>query len=143
MVRKRLWAPGRKAALANVREGRNGPLHVWLGRTSRPDLTLGRTTAQTDLTPHLEHRTILRRKRMSMSSKLEPIMKVEVVTPDVYVADVIVDLKGRLGEVERTDQRDNAQVIHALVPQANMVGYVLALRSITQGQANCTIQYDH
>jgi elongation factor G len=80
---------------------------------------------------------------MSMSSKLEPIMKVEVVTPDVYVADVIVDLKGRLGEVERTDQRDNAQVIHALVPQANMVGYVLALRSITQGQANCTIQYDH
>jgi len=80
---------------------------------------------------------------MSVSSKLEPIMKVEVVTPEDCVADVIGDLKGRLGDVQRTDQRDNAQVIHALVPQANMVGYVLTLRSITQGRASCYIQYDH
>ena len=80
---------------------------------------------------------------MSASSKLDPIMKVEVVTPEDYVADVIVDLKGRLGEVQRSDQRDNAQVIHALVPQANLFGYVLTLRSITQGRASCTIQFDH
>jgi elongation factor G len=79
---------------------------------------------------------------MSVSSELDPIMKVEVVTPDDYVADIVVDLKGRLGKVQRTDKRDDVQVIHALVPKANMLGYVSTLRSITQGQASCTIQYD-
>ena len=79
---------------------------------------------------------------MSVSSKPEPIMKVEVVTPDDYVADVIGDLKSRHGNVQRTDQRDNAQVIHALVPLANMSGYVATLRSMTQGRASFTMQYD-
>ena len=79
---------------------------------------------------------------MSVSSKLEPIMKVEVVTPEDYVADVIGDLKGRLGEVQRTDQRDNAQVIHARVPLANMSDYASTLRAMTQGRANFFMQYD-
>ncbi len=79
---------------------------------------------------------------MSVSSKPEPIMKVEVVTPEDYVADVIGDLKSRHGDVQRTDQRDNAQVIHALVPLANMLGYVATLRSMTQGRASFTMQYD-
>ena len=79
---------------------------------------------------------------MSASSKLDPIMKVEVVTPEDYVADVIVDLKGRLGEVQRSDQRDNAQVIHALVPLANMSGYASTLHSMTQGRANFFMQYN-
>ncbi len=77
---------------------------------------------------------------MSVSSKLEPVMKVEVMTPDDCFAEVIGDLKGRLGEVERTEQRDDAQVIHALVPLANMSGYALALRSMTQGRANFSMQ---
>jgi elongation factor G len=79
---------------------------------------------------------------MSVSSKPEPIMKVEVWTPGDYLAAVLGDLKGRLGEVQRTDQRNNAQVIHALVPLANMAGYVLALRSMTQGLASFTMQFD-
>ena len=79
---------------------------------------------------------------MSVSSKLGPIMKVEVVTPADYVADIIGDLKGRLGEVQRTDHRDNAQVIQALVPLANMSGYALTLHSMTQGRANFIMQYN-
>ena len=78
---------------------------------------------------------------MSVSSKREPIMKVEVVTPEDYVADVIGDLKGRLGEVQRTGQRDNAHVIHALVPLANMSGYASTLHAMTSGRADFIMQY--
>jgi elongation factor G len=55
---------------------------------------------------------------------------------------VISDLKGRLAEVQRTDRRDNAQVIHALVPLANMSGYASTLHAMTQGPANFFMRYD-
>ncbi len=74
---------------------------------------------------------------------LEPIMKVEVVTPEDYVGDVIGDLNARRGQIQGTDQRGNAQVINAFVPLANMFGYVSTLRGMSQGRAQFTMQYDH
>jgi elongation factor G len=74
---------------------------------------------------------------------LEPIMKVEVVTPDDYFGSVIGDLNSRRGQVQGTDTRGNAQVITAMVPLANMFGYVNNLRSMTQGRAQYTMQFDH
>jgi len=74
---------------------------------------------------------------------LEPIMKVEVVTPDEYLGDVIGDLNSRRGQIQGTDQRGNAQVITAFVPLANMFGYVSNLRGMSQGRAQFTMQYDH
>jgi elongation factor G len=74
---------------------------------------------------------------------LEPIMKVEVVTPEDYVGDVIGDLNARRGHIQGTDQRGNAQVINAFVPLANMFGYINTLRSMSQGRGNYTMQYDH
>ncbi len=74
---------------------------------------------------------------------LEPIMKVEVTTPEDYVGDVIGDLNSRRGMIQGTDQRGNAQVIIAMVPLANMFGYVNSLRSMSQGRANFHMDYDH
>ena len=74
---------------------------------------------------------------------LEPIMKVEVVTPDDYLGDVIGDLNSRRGQIQGTDSRGNAQVVEALVPLANMFGYVNQLRSFTQGRAQYTMQFSH
>jgi len=74
---------------------------------------------------------------------LEPIMKVEVVTPEDYMGDVIGDLNSRRGQVSGMDQRGNARVINAMVPLANMFGYVNTLRSMTQGRAQYTMQFDH
>ncbi|MGQ0742294.1 MAG: elongation factor G [Alphaproteobacteria bacterium] len=74
---------------------------------------------------------------------MEPIMKVEVVTPEVYVGEVIGDLNSRRGHVQGTDTRGNAQVITAMVPLANMFGYINTLRSKTQGRAQYTMQFDH
>ncbi len=74
---------------------------------------------------------------------LEPIMKVEVTTPEDYVGDVIGDLNSRRGMIQGTDQRGNAQVILAMVPLANMFGYVNNLRSMSQGRANFHMEYDH
>jgi len=74
---------------------------------------------------------------------LEPIMKVEVVTPEEYLGSVIGDLNSRRGHVHGTDTRGNAQVITAMVPLANMFGYVNTLRSMTQGRAQYTMQFDH
>jgi elongation factor G len=74
---------------------------------------------------------------------LEPIMKVEVVTPDDYLGSVIGDLNSRRGQVHGTDTRGNAQVINAMVPLANMFGYVNTLRSMSQGRAQYTMQFDH
>jgi len=73
---------------------------------------------------------------------LEPIMSVEVVTPDDYLGDVIGDLNGRRGRVLGTSQRGNAQVIEAQVPLAEMFGYATDLRSRTQGRATYTMQFD-
>src|ERR1700719_517247 len=74
---------------------------------------------------------------------LEPIMKVEVVTPEDYTGSVIGDLNSRRGQIQGQDMRANAAVIHAMVPLANMFGYVNQLRSGTQGRANFTMQFDH
>jgi elongation factor G len=74
---------------------------------------------------------------------LEPIMKVEVTTPEDYVGDVIGDLNSRRGMIQGTDQRGNAQVILAHVPLANMFGYVNNLRSMSQGRAAFHMEYDH
>ncbi|HEY2051795.1 MAG TPA: elongation factor G [Caulobacteraceae bacterium] len=74
---------------------------------------------------------------------LEPIMKVEVTTPEDYVGDVIGDLNSRRGMIQGTDQRGNAQVILAHVPLANMFGYVNTLRSMSQGRAAFHMEYDH
>ena len=74
---------------------------------------------------------------------LEPVMKVEVVTPDDYMGDVIGDLNSRRGQVSGMDSRGNARVITAMVPLANMFGYVNTLRSMSQGRAQYTMQFDH
>ncbi|EDP62460.1 elongation factor Tu [alpha proteobacterium BAL199] len=74
---------------------------------------------------------------------LEPIMKVEVVTPDEYMGDIIGDLNSRRGQVSGMDQRGNARVVDAMVPLANMFGYVNTLRSMSQGRAQYTMQFDH
>ena len=72
---------------------------------------------------------------------LEPIMAVEVVTPDDYMGDVIGDLTSRRGRIEGMEQRGNSQVIRAQVPLAEMFGYATDLRSRTQGRATYTMQF--
>jgi elongation factor G len=74
---------------------------------------------------------------------LEPVMKVEVVTPEDFIGDVIGDLNSRRGQIQGTDSRGNAQVVEAQVPLANMFGYVNQLRSFTQGRAQYTMQFSH
>ena len=74
---------------------------------------------------------------------LEPIMKVEVVTPEDYTGSVIGDLNSRRGQIQGQDMRGNANVINAMVPLANMFGYVNTLRSFSQGRATFTMQFDH
>jgi len=74
---------------------------------------------------------------------LEPMMKVEVVTPEDYMGDCIGDLNSRRGQVQGMDSRGNARVITAMVPLANMFGYVNTLRSMTQGRAQYTMTFDH
>ncbi|MBT4487753.1 MAG: elongation factor G [Rhodospirillaceae bacterium] len=85
-------------------------------------------------------------RELVMSAKpklLEPIMRVEVVTPEDYVGDVMGDLNRRRGHITGTEPRGNAQVIAAMVPLANMFGYVNNLRSATQGRAQFTMHFDH
>ena len=74
---------------------------------------------------------------------LEPMMKVEVVTPEDYVGGIIGDLTSRRGQVRGQETRGNAAVISAMVPLANMFGYVNNLRSMSQGRAQFTMQFDH
>jgi elongation factor G len=74
---------------------------------------------------------------------LEPIMKVEVVTPEDYTGSVIGDLNSRRGQIQGQDMRGNANVINAMVPLQNMFGYVNNLRSMSQGRATFTMQFDH
>ncbi len=74
---------------------------------------------------------------------LEPIMKIEVVTPEDYLGSVIGDINSRRGQIIGTDTRGNAQVVNAMVPLANMFGYVNTLRSMSQGRAQYTMQFDH
>jgi len=74
---------------------------------------------------------------------LEPIMTVEVVTPEEYMGDVIGDLNSRRGKIQTMEKRASAQVIRAMVPLAEMFGYATDLRSKTQGRATYTMQFDH
>ena len=74
---------------------------------------------------------------------LEPMMKVEVVTPEEYMGDVIGDINSRRGHIQEMTTRGNANVINAMVPLANMFGYVNNLRSLSQGRANYSMQFNH
>ncbi len=74
---------------------------------------------------------------------LEPVMKVEVVTPEEYTGGIIGDLTSRRGMVQGQDTRGNANVINAFVPLANMFGYINTLRSMSSGRANFSMQFDH
>ena len=74
---------------------------------------------------------------------LEPIMRVEVVTPEDYLGDVIGDMNSRRGQIQGTDTRGNAQTVEAMVPLANMFGYVNQLRSFTQGRAQYSMHFSH
>ena len=81
--------------------------------------------------------------RQAAPRLLEPIMSVEVVTPEEYMGDVIGDLNSRRGQVSGTEARGIISIIHASVPLANMFGYVNTLRSMTQGRAQYTMSFDH
>ena len=74
---------------------------------------------------------------------LEPVMRVEVITPEDYMGDVIGDLNSRRGQISTTDKRGNATVISAMVPLANMFGYINNLRSMSQGRAQYSMFFDH
>src|SRR5690606_33149567 len=74
---------------------------------------------------------------------LEPIMKVDIVVPEVYLGDVMGDLNSRRGKIEGIAERSGAQVITARVPLANMFGYATDLRSKTQGRGVFTMQFSH
>ena len=74
---------------------------------------------------------------------LEPIMEVEVTVPEQYMGDVIGDLNSRRGKIEGIIPRKDAQVVKAYVPLAEMFGYATRLRSLTQGRAIYTMQFDH
>ena len=74
---------------------------------------------------------------------LEPVMAVEVVTPEEYTGSVIGDLNSRRGQIQGQDMRGNANVVKAMVPLAKMFGYVSQLRSMSQGRAQFTMQFDH
>jgi len=89
-------------------------------------------------------RAAFRELREKASPKLlEPIMKVEVVSPEDYLGSVIGDLNSRRGMIQSQDMRGNATVVTAFVPLANMFGYVNTLRGMSQGRAQFTMQYDH
>ncbi len=81
--------------------------------------------------------------RLAGAKLLEPIMKVEVLTPEEYTGGIIGDLTSRRGMVQGQDTRGNAIVIDAFVPLANMFGYINNLRSMSSGRANFTMQFDH
>ncbi|WP_099826126.1 elongation factor G [Oceaniglobus indicus] len=81
--------------------------------------------------------------RKAGAKLLEPIMKVEVVTPEEYTGGIIGDLTSRRGQVQGQDTRGNAIAIDSYVPLANMFGYINTLRSMSSGRANFTMQFDH
>jgi elongation factor G len=74
---------------------------------------------------------------------LEPIMKVEVVTPEDYMGDVMGDLSRRRGVLQGTDDSPSGKVINAMVPLGEMFGYATSLRSMSQGRATFTMEFDH
>ena len=74
---------------------------------------------------------------------MEPIMKTEVLTPEQYMGDVIGDLNSKRGQIQEMTDRGQMKVVKALVPLASMFGYVTSLRSMTQGRASSTMEFDH
>ena len=74
---------------------------------------------------------------------LEPVMAVEVTVPEEHMGTIIGDINSRRGQILGTDQRGNAQIVNAMVPLANMFGYVNNLRSMSQGRAQYTMHFDH
>src|SRR4029450_3273854 len=82
------------------------------------------------------------RVKHSQCKLLEPVMAVEVVTPEEYLGDVMGDLNSRRGRVEGLEPRRNAQALRAPLPLASMFGYATALRPTTQGRATFTMQFD-
>ena len=74
---------------------------------------------------------------------LEPIMKMEVITPEQYMGDVIGDISAKRGQILEMTERGGAKVVKALVPLASMFGYATSLRSMSQGRASSTMEFDH
>ena len=74
---------------------------------------------------------------------LEPLMKIEVVTPEEFMGDVIGDLNSKRGQINEMSDRSNMKVIDGLVPLASMFGYATSLRSLTQGRASYSMEFDH
>ena len=74
---------------------------------------------------------------------MEPVMKLEVVSPEEYTGDIINDLNSRRGRVEHIDYRGQLKVIDAFIPLSEAFGYATAVRSMSQGRANHTLQYSH
>jgi elongation factor G len=74
---------------------------------------------------------------------LEPVMNVEVTTPEEFMGDVIGNLNARRGRIEGMENRAGAQIVRAFVPLSNMFGYTTELRSMTQGRASSTMEFDH
>ena len=79
----------------------------------------------------------------SSPALLEPMMKVEVITPEEYMGDIIGDLNSRRGQVSGMEDRGIAKAVTAMVPLANMFGYINTLRSMSQGRAQYSMQFDH
>ena len=80
--------------------------------------------------------------KRSKPKQLEPVMAVEVITPEDYLGDVMGNLNGRRGRIESMEPLGNAQVIRASVPLSEMFGYATDLRSMSQGRAEFTMQFD-
>ncbi|MEP6967917.1 MAG: elongation factor G [Pseudomonadota bacterium] len=140
----REFVPGVEKGLASAKE--NGLLAGFPVIDFKATLTGGdyHDVDSSVLAFEIAARAAFRELRQKGAPKLlEPIMKVEVITPEDYVGDVIGDLNSRRGMIQGTDQRGNAQVIIAMVPLANMFGYVNTLRSMSQGRANFHMDYDH
>ena len=74
---------------------------------------------------------------------LEPIMKVEVITPEQFMGDVIGDLNAKRGQIQEMTDRGQMKVVHAIVPLASMFGYVTSLRSMSQGRASSNMEFSH
>jgi elongation factor G len=138
------FIPGVEKGLASVKE--NGLLAGFPVIDFKATLTDGdyHDVDSSVLAFEIAARAAFRELRERGAPKLlEPIMKVEVTTPEDWVGDVIGDLNSRRGQIQGQDQRGNAQVVIAMVPLANMFGYVNTLRSMTQGRAAFHMEYDH
>src|SRR5579872_6098425 len=138
------FVPGVEKGLASVKE--NGLLAGFPVIDFKATLTDGayHDVDSSVLAFEIAARAAFRELREKGAPKLlEPNMKVEVTTPEDWVGDVIGDLNSRRGQIQGQDQRGNAQVVIAMVPLANMFGYVNTLRSMTQGRAAFHMEYDH